>query len=362
MFTFNSFEKLSFEKNYTIMFDFSEATLETCSIHGVGNIGKEEPLYLSEESLHVEEAFTGEILLKYFTHSFKREQYYHFSQEENTVFQQIRAVFENNDELLKASQLLAQHLHENSLHPRIKGGEFFMAKLNGCKVDGRTVSAIGLFKSENKDVFLKVFPKSKGYGAGGDNGININKLDKGCLVFNMEKDEGYKVLVVDNANFGEEAKFWKEDFLKVKPAADDYNITANFMKLTKGFCEDVLTEEHQIDKKDQLIIKNKALDYFKNNETFNTKDFAAQVIEEPQVIEAFHQYKQNFFRKHDMEPVDEVEISDQAVKNSGRFLKSVLKLDKNFHVYVHGRHDFIEKGFDEEKDMHYYRLFFKNEQ
>ena len=40
---------------------------------------------------------------------------------------------------------------------------------------------------------------------------------------------------------------------------------------------------------------------------------------------------------------------------------SVLKLDKNFHVYIHGKREYIEKGFDEEKGMHFYQLFFEEE-
>jgi len=42
-------------------------------------------------------------------------------------------------------------------------------------------------------------------------------------------------------------------------------------------------------------------------------------------------------------------------------MKSVVKLDKNFHIYVHGRHDYIERGYDEAKGMKYYKLYFTNE-
>lgn len=42
-------------------------------------------------------------------------------------------------------------------------------------------------------------------------------------------------------------------------------------------------------------------------------------------------------------------------------LKSVIKLDKNFHIYVHGRRDLIERGFDEEKGKKYYKVYFDEE-
>jgi hypothetical protein len=49
------------------------------------------------------------------------------------------------------------------------------------------------------------------------------------------------------------------------------------------------------------------------------------------------------------------------VKQHGKFMRSVIKLDKNFHVYVHGNKDFIERGFDEEKGKYYYKLYFSEE-
>ena len=46
------------------------------------------------------------------------------------------------------------------------------------------------------------------------------------------------------------------------------------------------------------------------------------------------------------EIADNFEISAQAVKRQARIFKSVLKLDKNFHIYIHGNRELIEKGFD----------------
>ncbi len=59
--------------------------------------------------------------------------------------------------------------------------------------------------------------------------------------------------------------------------------------------------------------------------------------------------------------VDEFDISGSAVKKMKKVFKSVIKLDKNFHIYVHGNRDYIRKGFDEESGMNYYQVFFKEE-
>ncbi len=57
---------------------------------------------------------------------------------------------------------------------------------------------------------------------------------------------------------------------------------------------------------------------------------------------------------------DSFEISVQAVKKQTRIFKSVLKLDKNFHIYIHGNNELIEHGI--EKDgRKFYKIYFENE-
>jgi hypothetical protein len=58
---------------------------------------------------------------------------------------------------------------------------------------------------------------------------------------------------------------------------------------------------------------------------------------------------------------DSFDISGAAVKKQARVYKSVLKLDKNFHIYIHGNKDLIEKGFDDGRDMNYYKVYFREE-
>jgi len=58
---------------------------------------------------------------------------------------------------------------------------------------------------------------------------------------------------------------------------------------------------------------------------------------------------------------DNFEISAQAVKKQSKIFKSVLKLDKNFHIYIHGDKELIEKGV--EKDgRKFYKIYYKEEQ
>jgi hypothetical protein len=62
-----------------------------------------------------------------------------------------------------------------------------------------------------------------------------------------------------------------------------------------------------------------------------------------------------------MGELNEFEISPHAVKKQARVFKSVIKLDKNFHIYIHGDRQLIEKGYDDALQKHYYKIYFEQE-
>lgn len=130
----------------------------------------------------------------------------------NEVYSYVSEIFRDPKNFLQQSINLSKHLYEKSIHPKIQGGEFYATYFKECKINDEIVDAIGLFKSENKDTFLKVYQSGGKFEIQSDEGININKLDKGCIIFNMNKESGYIVLNVDNKNKGEEAKYWTNDF------------------------------------------------------------------------------------------------------------------------------------------------------
>ena len=104
------------------------------------------------------------------------------------------------------------------------------------------------------------------------------------------------------------------------------------------------------------------MEYFSEKEVFNVKEFENTALQEPIVIEAFQDYKQAYFKSNEIVGFDEFDISDKAVKKAKKVFKSILKLDKNFHIYIHGRHDLIERGMDEEKGMNFYKVYFLQEE
>ena len=62
---------------------------------------------------------------------------------------------------------------------------------------------------------------------GHERGVNIDRLDKGCLIFNLEKENGYKVCIVDS-NKSNDTQYWKDEFLSIKPASDNFILQKTF--------------------------------------------------------------------------------------------------------------------------------------
>ncbi|MFA6824290.1 MAG: nucleoid-associated protein, partial [Bacteroidales bacterium] len=93
---------------------------------------------------------------------------------------------------------------------------------------------------------------------------------------------------------------------------------------------------------------------------FDMNEFANEVMTQPEVIESFNNYKNEFEEGFGVEIMDNFNISDSAVKKQARVFKSVIKLDKNFHIYVHGDRKLIEQGQDEKGK--FYKVYYNEEE
>ena len=128
------------------------------------------------------------------------------------------------------------------------------------------------------------------------------------------------------------------------------------MTITKSFITESLPEQFEIEKADQIDLLNRSANYFKNKEEFTMQEFEHEVLQDKQVIDAFQSYD-----KGELFGINRgFEISQQAVKRQAKIFKSVLKLDRNFHVYIHGNRELIERGEDE-TGRKFYKLYYKEE-
>lgn len=347
-----------------------DASLETISVHHVGNQSLNELYALSEQPLDLKDELIPKLLMQYFLTPFEKvNEVYHLMHSSgdlglNALHHFATMMFEQPERFHEASEQIAKQLYNVTNHPNIKPGELYVAYFRDVQIEGNPLDAIGIFKSENKETYLKVYPEKGGFNVDyEENAININKLDKGCLIFNIEKENGYKVVVIDKNNSGQDAAvYWKDRFLQLKIRNDSFNQTSNTLAIYKNFVTQKLDDEFEMSKADKIDLLNRSMKYFKEKETFDIDEFAGEVIGNPNAIESFKSFKSNYEQEFDSPINDSFEISGNAVKKQQRVYKSVLKLDKNFHIYIHGDNKLIEKGFDDDKAMNYYKVYFKEEQ
>lgn len=344
--------------------DFTNADLQKVATHYVGNKHTDDTFFYAEEEVDVRDKELNDILHEYFTAPFRDlEEFFQFHHESdialNNVYHYAAQIFEEPDSLLKHSVPIAKHLYEISDSPNIKSGELHFAYFTGIYLDGEEIDGIGIFKTENRDAFLNLEKSFAGYSIEVHEGIHTEKMDKGCVIYNTSK--GMILTAIDKTNKRNEAQYWKDKFLKIIATADEYHHTHDYLTATKNFIVKQIPEEYEVTKAQQADYLNKSIEYFKNNQEFNEQAFTREVFEDDTLIDSFSGYKKQYEQEYEKELNADFPISGYAVKKSARVFKSVIKLDKNFHVYVHGDRDLIEKGYDEAVGKHYYKIYFDEE-
>ena len=350
------------------MINLFNTQIETLSIHRVGNKSRNEALFLSENPFRTQDELMP-LLKEFFLKSFreKEENYYQFAHavdlEYNDMFNFVSEIFTNPNQLHEVSKKITKHLFEQSNHPHIKNGEVYVAYLTNLNIDNQIVDAVGVFKSEVVSDFLQFEEKGSLLEMQLQQGISLNKLDKGCLIFNYKKEEGYKILTVDSNRY--DARYWLEHFLSVDAFHDENFITKKYLKFCQDFAKDVIFPAE--DKKEEVMFMNRSMNYFAKNDAFEETNFLNEVIDNPDLIPEFKNYKVDRGEKYSIEDVTQFPIANAAVSDARKKIKSVIHLDTNIQIKLdfinpESADKFVEKGWDEEKQMYYYLVYFNKEQ
>jgi hypothetical protein len=367
---------------------FTEANLERLGVHYIGNKQNGGALLLSKQEQRLNEDLRErmrEALLQRFTNCHERYSFYHTSElKYNEVYNYVGSIFADPANFYEQSVNIARHLFESSLHPKIKPGELYVARFGGVidevaadpsgagagngseagagNGDGEAIlNAIGLFKAETRSLFADLVPGDDDLDLQLKEGVELARMDKGCLILNRGADKGFELLIYDSNGKGEEAQYWKDKFLGVMIRQNEYLRTQDFLTLTKNYVTQQMPDDFEVSKTEQIDILNRSMDYFKTHGNFDRAEFETEVLHHEELIHSFRKFDEQHRRDNDLDPMSEFEISPQAVKKQARVFKSVIKLDKNFHIYVHGNRELIEKGYDEGRKKHYYKIYFDQE-
>jgi hypothetical protein len=192
------------------------------------------------------------------------------------------------------------------------------------------------------------------------NGIPLAKFEKGMIVFNIKKKDGFEGCVLNNQSRGEEAKFWIDDFLGMQQVNNEFVQTNSILNVAKSYITEQYADDFAVERTDQIELLNRSIDYFKTREMYDKKEFEHEVLFHPEVVKSFRKFESNYEKANEITLKDSFVISSQAVKKQRAAFKSVLKLDSNFHIYIHGDKQLIQKGV--EKDgRKFYKIYYEEE-
>lgn len=348
------------------MKDRAQVSLRKLAVHRVGNKAKEEGVIESRELMSLQDEQLRDLLLNYFLSPFKQEDFFRFTHISDLALNEMYAyatlIFNEPEKFFQYSVHILHHLYEQSDHPKVKSGELYIAHFSGCDLDGEMVDAIGVFKSENKDTFLTIQDNQDDLNIDYHSGVNLKGVDKGCLIFNVETEDGYRVKLVDSNST--DALFWKEDFLHVAELEDANFTTRTYLNLCKDYSEEVFAQTDS--KKEQVDFISRSVDYFSKNDTFDLEEFTSSVIDEPESAEKFKKYTQTFAEERGLEQFDDFTINKSTVRNMKRKFRNFIKLDTQIEIKFSGYNpeqseQYVERGFDDERGMHFYKVYFYSE-
>lgn len=346
--------------------NFNTARITSLALAQVGNPQRGESLKTSKELCQFGEDDVDMLTLA-FTKPFRNLDPYHFhhtsSIDLNEMYSYAGTIFDQNDRFLTYGRKIARHLYDQTKHPNIKSGDLCVALIEDIKVDGATVSAISIVKSESLFPFLEISDKDGDLHLTTHNGIYPEKIDKGCLILNSDRENGCVVYTFDKA--GADANFWVRDFLGAKALKDDDFKTRQYAEMCVSFAEDGLPGD--VPTEERYRVANDAIQYMTERDEFDSNHFQEEVLKEPSLVENFETYKSQFTDENGEALEDKFTISKQQAKKMGGKIKGVLKLDTGVVMrftpdFAERESDILERGYDEEMQMKYVKVYYNEEE
>lgn len=348
--------------------NFKEAALSAMTLAKVGNPTKGEVLQTAKTLCQYAED-DAEWLTHCFMRSFRALEVHclahHSDLTKNEVYSYVSDIFEAEDKsaaLLEKGALIAKHLHSSSNHANIKKGDLCIGLIKGIKVAGQVTDAISIIKSESKVPFMQITEQDGDLTLSTQQGIYPDKIDKGCLILNHNKEGGYALYVFDKS--GGNTYFWNRDFLGAEPVKDEDFLTKRYTELCVQFADEGLPEG--VIQEERHDLAKKAVSHISAKEEFNREEFEKEVLVEPEVIEQFAQFKDEFEKENDVDLQDQFKVSKKIAKREEKKLKSRMKLDTGAVIRLTSKlietpEGMVEQGFDEAKKMKFVKLYYNEE-
>lgn len=339
------------------MIQIGEANIKAVSIYKVSKDLKNSILGTKSLIPNNEEVnIMKNIFLEQFSNNIISYEFFHnINLEYNVLFNLVSDLY-NGGEFNEISELIVKHLQSVSKHPNIKDGEIFIVKFEELQFNNKFCDAIGIFKYENKSNFIVTSLKNQNISLNYFQGIGNKKPEKACLILLTERP--YTIYTIDDNK--SDIQYWNNDFLNIKAKSDSFNLTTNFLNLTKSFFNSEILDEINVTKLNKIDLLNSSLEFIKSKKSFDINEFENEVLPDKNIRVKFKTFTKSNEIDSGSELPDKFEISAVALRSKLKTYKSVLKLDKNFHIYIHNRSELIVSGI--EKDgRKYYKIYYDSE-
>ncbi len=348
------------------MINRKNASIAKLIIHKVGNKFNDTKNAFSDAVVHFDQA-SYELMLPFLLKPFTSVvQSYRFNHHANVDLNEMNAytskVFDDDSEFVEVSKHILMHLYEQSNSAQIKTGDVLVVYFNDIKYEDMIVDAIGIYKIENKVDFFQTYLEDGSFDVTVQKGINAKKVDKGCLILNTRDTEGKIILSVDNNGY--DAQYWTNHFLNIKFADNANQHTQNYIELCKDFSTEVLKTDYGVQEQSTFLAKT--IDFFKENEVVNIETFKEEIFEDEKHKSLFDDYKKTFESEQDVLIRNQFDVVESVVKKEKRKIKTEIKLDTNIQIKLDidapdASSEYLELGYDEERKMRYYKVYFNEE-
>ncbi len=355
---------------------FTSAAATSLVLAKVGHPQRDEPLETSKELFRVadedQHALTA-LFLKPFKNLSGHRFTHHASLDQHEMNVAARTVFADPSALLEKGKAIAARLYAKSNHPNIKSGDLCISLVEAIEVNGELVRGLCILKSESVVPFLSISTRDGDLHLHTEQGINPEKIDKGCLILDHLPDKGYYVLTFDRS--GTDSRFWVRDFLGVLPVTDPSFLTKNYADIAVAF-----VEKEKKERKTQPDVAaddtppwetahaaKDVLSYFEEKDTFSLQEFEEEVLKTPEAKARFAEHRSKVEEETGQKLEDSFAISKKDVnKAKKKVVQSLMKLDTGVEIRLKpaavGKADrVLEHGFDEDRKMRYIKVFFNED-
>lgn len=344
----------------------NKASISKCILHKVGNKFNSTKNAFSEQVIDFEE-ISYDLMLPYLLRPFTSlAESYRFNHHSNVDLNEINSyasqLLQDDTNFVDISKHIVTHLFEQSNSSQIKTGDVIVCMFHDIQYDDYETDAIGIFKIENKSHFFQTYLENGSYDIITQKGIATKKVDKGVLILNAADTEGKIVLSVDNNNY--DAQYWIKSFLNIKYPDDSNQHTKNYIEMCREFSKEVM--QPQFGGQQQSNFLAKTVDFFKENEIVNVETFKEEVFDEEDTIQLFEDYKKVYESDHNILIRNQFDVSEVVLKKQKQKIKTEIKLDTNIQIKLDidapdASAEYLERGYDDEKKMHFYKVFFNEE-